>query len=96
MSVNDSLALSVDLNDETPLLNVTNKNGHTRSTGKKVKDEFFASGSGMINAEKEDEFTLKRRRSKSFSELLLPHFKEIIPITVRFYFIFSFVKRKLS
>lgn len=29
----------------------------------------------------EDEMSLKRKRSKSFSELLLPQFKEIIPIT---------------
>ena len=28
-------------------------------------------------------FDLKRKRSKSFSELLLPHFREIVPITVR-------------
>lgn len=34
----------------------------------------------------EEDFDLKRKRSKSFSELLLPNFKEIVPITVRFTF----------
>jgi hypothetical protein len=42
-------------------------------TGKKSTDDCFSG----------ENFDLKRKRSKSFSELLLPHFKEIVPITVR-------------
>ena len=44
-------------------------------TGKKHSDNYFPG----------ENFDLKRKRSKSFSELLLPHFKEIVPITVRTY-----------
>ena len=62
---------------------------------KEVKEELFSPPSIDRGSEKskevekeEEEFNLKRRRSKSFSELLLPHFKEIVPITVRIFFHF--------
>lgn len=78
-----SLTLNIDQSENTfdtdsvtPTKNV--KLGFLKdnnSTKIKNKDEYFV---GV------EDFDLKRKRSKSFSELLLPNFKEIVPITVRF------------
>jgi hypothetical protein len=55
------------------LIDGTGTGGGSAGTGKKSTDDYFSG----------ENFDLKRKRSKSFSELLLPHFKEIVPITVR-------------
>ena len=76
-----SLTLNIDQSENvfdtesvTPTKNV--KLGFLKddSTKTKNKDDYFVG---------EEDFDLKRRRPKSFSELLLPNFKEIVPITVR-------------
>ena len=85
MSINrseSSLTLNIDQSENTfdtesvtPTKNV--KLGFLKdNSGTKIKnkDDYFVG---------EEDFDLKRKRSKSFSELLLPNFKEIVPITVR-------------
>ena len=58
----------------TPIQNMKLSFLKDNSTKIKNKDDYFLG---------EEDFDLKRKRSKSFSELLLPNFKEIVPITVR-------------
>ena len=76
-----SLTLNIDQSENTfdnesvtPTKNV--KLGFLKDNGTKIKNknDYFVG---------DEDFDLKRKRSKSFSELLLPNFKEIVPITVR-------------
>ena len=80
-------------NDENYHRNGILKNSKKRDF--KDKNEDFYGSTQVDEKEKEkdgnlNDFNLKRKRSKSFSELLLPNFKEIIPITVIIFFISHF------
>ena len=80
-------------NEENYHRNGTLKNSKKRDF--KEKNEDFYGSTQIDEKEKEkdgnvNDFNLKRKRSKSFSELLLPNFKEIIPITVIIFFFSHF------
>ena len=79
-----SLTLNIDQSES----NFDNESAVTPT--KNMKLSFLKDNSTKLKNNKDDyylgeeDFDLKRKRSKSFSELLLPNFKEIVPITVRF------------